>query len=136
MLLNSCLIPSDNEEDRISQNGRPTKSEFKDEEEVVTPKSVQVQQTTENTPTTSSGTRKRGGMPSKTVDLGAAAHYTGDKSSPDADNTKVGYVQCHLKCLLTEQWLQNGICEMYVCYDSHYDRICHLFESLYSVCKL
>ncbi|MCJ8740973.1 hypothetical protein PDJAM_G00065250 [Pangasius djambal] len=77
---------SDNEEDRISQNGRPAKSEFKDEEEAVTPKSVQAMQATEAT--SSSTTRKRGGMPSKTVDLGAAAHYTGDKSSPDADNTK------------------------------------------------
>ncbi|KAM9450539.1 clathrin interactor 1 isoform 3-T3 [Clarias gariepinus] len=79
---------SDNEEDRISQNGRPAKSEFKDEEETVTPKSLQAMQAAETTPTTSTGTRKRGGMPSKTVDLGAAAHYTGDKSSPDPDNTK------------------------------------------------
>ncbi|KAB5549069.1 hypothetical protein PHYPO_G00063010 [Pangasianodon hypophthalmus] len=79
---------SDNEEDRISQNGRPAKSEFKDEEEAVTPKSAQVMQATEGTTTSSTTTRKRGGMPSKTVDLGAAAHYTGDKSSPDADNTK------------------------------------------------
>ncbi|XP_026797239.2 clathrin interactor 1 isoform X3 [Pangasianodon hypophthalmus] len=79
---------SDNEEDRISQNGRPAKSEFKDEEEAVTPKSAQVMQATEGTTTSSTTTRKRGGMPSKTVDLGAAAHYTGDKNSPDADNTK------------------------------------------------
>ncbi|XP_060791862.1 clathrin interactor 1 isoform X3 [Neoarius graeffei] len=79
---------SDNEEDRISQNGRPAKSEFKDEEETVTPKNVQVMQATETTATTGTTTRKRGGMPSKTVDLGAAAHYTGDKSSPDAGNTK------------------------------------------------
>lgn len=86
------LISSENEEDRISQNGRPAKSEFKDEEETVTPKSVQVMQTTETPTTTSTTTRKRGGMPSKTVDLGAAAHYTGDKSSPDADNAKVVYI--------------------------------------------
>ncbi|XP_060747231.1 clathrin interactor 1 isoform X3 [Tachysurus vachellii] len=77
---------SDNEEDRISQNGRPAKSEFKDEEETVTSKTAQVMQATE---TTSSATsRKRSGMPSKTVDLGAAAHYTGDMNSPDSDNTK------------------------------------------------
>lgn len=58
----------------------------------MTPKNIQVMQATETTATTSTTTRKRGGMPSKTVDLGAAAHYTGDKSSPDAGNTKVGYV--------------------------------------------
>ncbi|KAL7853464.1 hypothetical protein AOLI_G00203080 [Acnodon oligacanthus] len=76
---------SDNEEDRVSQNGRPAKSEFKDEEETVTTKSVtQASETT----ATSTTTRKRGGVPSKTVDLGAAAHYTGDKNSPDADNAK------------------------------------------------
>lgn len=44
------------------------------------------------TTTTGTASRKRGGMPSKTVDLGAAAHYTGDKSSPDADSTKVVYI--------------------------------------------
>ena len=75
---------SDNEEDRVSQNGRPAKSEFKDEEETVTTKSV-----TQATETTTTTTRKRGGVPSKTVDLGAAAHYTGDKNNPDADNAKV-----------------------------------------------
>ncbi|KAK2873064.1 hypothetical protein QQF64_017196 [Cirrhinus molitorella] len=80
---------SDNEEDRVSQNGRPAKSEFKDDEETVTTKSVQITQTTDaitSTTTTTTSTRKRGGVPSKTVDLGAAAHYTGDKSSPDAEN--------------------------------------------------
>lgn len=85
---------SDNEEDRVSQNGRPAKSEFKDDEETVTTKSVQITQTTDaitSTTTTTTSTRKRGGVPSKTVDLGAAAHYTGSKSSPDADNNKVKY---------------------------------------------
>ncbi|XP_030595376.1 clathrin interactor 1a [Archocentrus centrarchus] len=69
---------SDNEEDRgrSSRNGQQGK-EFKDEEETVTTKSVQIVQATETT-----ATRKRGGIPSKKVDLGAAAHYTGDKS-PD-----------------------------------------------------
>lgn len=69
---------SDNEDDRgrSSRNGQQGK-EFKDEEETVTTKSVQIVQATETT-----ATRKRGGIPSKKVDLGAAAHYTGDKS-PD-----------------------------------------------------
>ncbi|XP_051956776.1 clathrin interactor 1-like [Xyrauchen texanus] len=80
---------SDNEEDKVSRNGRPAKSEFKDDEESVTTKCVQITQTTDSiTSTTTISTRKRGGVPSKTVDLGAAAHYTGGKSSPDADNTK------------------------------------------------
>ncbi|XP_028668507.1 clathrin interactor 1a isoform X1 [Erpetoichthys calabaricus] len=68
---------SDNEEEKASRNGRHTKSEFKDEEETVTTKSIHITQATETTTT-----RKRG-VPSKTVDLGAAAHYTGDTSSPD-----------------------------------------------------
>nr|XP_015204845.1 PREDICTED: clathrin interactor 1 isoform X3 [Lepisosteus oculatus] len=69
---------SDNEDDRASRNGRPGKPEFKDEEETVTTKSIHITQAMETTTT-----RKRGGVPSKTVDLGAAAHYTGDKPSPD-----------------------------------------------------
>lgn len=114
------LLSSDNEEDRVSQNGRPAKSEFKDEEESVTPKSAQAPQATETSTTTITTARKRGGMPSKTVDLGAAAHYTGDKSSPDAGNTKVVSfsVQCPLK--------RNEICASYVCRDSHGDYICHI----------
>ncbi|XP_041694653.2 clathrin interactor 1 [Coregonus clupeaformis] len=70
---------SDNEEERgrPSRNGQSGRSVFKDEEETVTTKSVQIVQATETT-----ATRKRGGVPSKTVSLGAAAHYTGDKS-PD-----------------------------------------------------
>ncbi|XP_057706296.1 clathrin interactor 1a isoform X1 [Corythoichthys intestinalis] len=65
----------DNEEERgrSSQNGKSGK-EFKDEETVTT-KSVQIVQATETT-----ATRKRGGVPSKKVDLGAAAQYTGEKS--------------------------------------------------------
>ncbi|XP_032410107.1 clathrin interactor 1a [Xiphophorus hellerii] len=68
---------SDNDEDRdrSSYNGQ-SKREFKDEEETVTTKSVQIVQATETT-----ATRKRG-VPSRKVDLGAAAHYMGDKS-PD-----------------------------------------------------
>lgn len=74
-----CLR-SDNEEDRgrPSYNGQSGK-EFKDEETVTT-KSVHIVQATETT-----ATRKRG-VPSKKVDLGAAAHYTGAKSP---DTTKV-----------------------------------------------
>lgn len=69
---------SDNEEDRASRNGRQDTLEFKDEEETVTTKSIQITQATETTTTT---TRKRSGATSsKTLDLGAAAHYTGDKS--------------------------------------------------------
>nr|XP_046151968.1 clathrin interactor 1a [Oncorhynchus gorbuscha] len=70
---------SDNEEERgrPTQNGQSGRSVFKDEEETVTTKSVQIVQATETT-----ATKKRGGVPSKTVSLGAAAHYTGDKS-PD-----------------------------------------------------
>ncbi|XP_068600858.1 clathrin interactor 1-like [Brachionichthys hirsutus] len=68
---------SDNEEERASRNGRQETLEFKDEEETVTTKSIQITQATETTTTT---TRKRSGATgSKTLDLGAAAHYTGDK---------------------------------------------------------
>ncbi|XP_029546285.1 clathrin interactor 1 isoform X3 [Salmo trutta] len=87
---------SDNEEDRVSRNGRPLSGsgnlsavEFKDVEETVTTKSIQITQATETTTTT----RKRGGVPSKTVDLGAAAHYTGDRSSLDADDAKTSVSQ-------------------------------------------
>ncbi|KAG9346849.1 hypothetical protein JZ751_007198 [Albula glossodonta] len=81
---------SDNEEDRdhSSQNGRTGKPEFKDEEETVTTKSVHITHAMETTTTTTTTTRKRSAVPSKTVDLGAAAHYTGEKSSPDS--AKVG----------------------------------------------
>uniref|UniRef100_A0A1A8UGS0 Clathrin interactor 1 n=1 Tax=Nothobranchius furzeri TaxID=105023 RepID=A0A1A8UGS0_NOTFU len=69
---------SDNEEDRASRNGRQETVEFKDEEETVTTKSIQITQATETTTTT---TRKRSGAASsKTLDLGAAAHYTGERS--------------------------------------------------------
>ncbi|KAL7885960.1 hypothetical protein AOLI_G00062550 [Acnodon oligacanthus] len=75
---------SENEEDRQgARNGQSGKTEFKDEEETVTTKSVQIVQATETT-----ATRKRGGIPSKTIDLGAAAHYTGDKSSTNVNSSK------------------------------------------------
>ncbi|XP_048884728.1 LOW QUALITY PROTEIN: clathrin interactor 1-like [Brienomyrus brachyistius] len=73
---------SDNEEDRerAARNGRPGRSEFRDEEEETTPRDTTLTQAKESS--NSSAARKRGGVPSKTVDLGAAAHYTGDKGSP------------------------------------------------------
>uniref|UniRef100_A0A3P9BP00 Clathrin interactor 1a n=1 Tax=Maylandia zebra TaxID=106582 RepID=A0A3P9BP00_9CICH len=85
---------SDNEEDRgrSSHNGQQTK-EFKDEEETVTTKSLQIVQATETT-----ATRKRGG-PSKKVDLGAAAHYTGDKS-PDTTAKQVAIASLVLNLFL------------------------------------
>lgn len=71
---------SDNEEDRTSRNGKQETLEFKDEEETVTTKSIQITQATETTTTT---TRKRTvAATAKPLDLGAAANYTGDKS-PD-----------------------------------------------------
>ncbi|XP_014834627.1 PREDICTED: clathrin interactor 1-like isoform X2 [Poecilia mexicana] len=77
---------SDNEEERGSRNGRQETIEFKDEEETVTTKSIQITQATETTTTT---TRKRSGAASsKTLDLGAAAHYTGDKSPEEKSSAK------------------------------------------------
>nr|XP_023654462.1 clathrin interactor 1-like [Paramormyrops kingsleyae] len=66
------------EEDQVSRNGQLGKSDFRDEEESTTPKNIVSTQ-----PAESSTARRRGGGLSKTVDLGAAAHYTGDMSSPD-----------------------------------------------------
>ncbi|KAK5610004.1 hypothetical protein CRENBAI_022376 [Crenichthys baileyi] len=77
---------SDNEEERGPRNGRQEAIEFKDEEETVTTKSIQITQATETTTTT---TRKRSGAASsKTLDLGAAAHYTGDKSPEGKSSAK------------------------------------------------
>ncbi|KAK7925870.1 hypothetical protein WMY93_008180 [Mugilogobius chulae] len=77
---------SDNEEDRASRNGRQDTLEFKDEEETVTTKSIQITQATETTTTT---TRKRsGGSSNKSLDLGAAAHYTGDRSPDEKSSGK------------------------------------------------
>ncbi|CAM4614737.1 unnamed protein product [Leuciscus chuanchicus] len=73
---------SEGDEDRRgTRNGQTGKSEFKDEETVTT-KSVQIVQATETT-----ATRKRG-VPSKTIDLGAAARYTGDKPSTDSNTSQ------------------------------------------------
>ncbi|CAL8262673.1 unnamed protein product [Lota lota] len=75
---------SDLEEERSRQahNGQSGR-EFKDEEETVTTKSVHIVQATETT-----ATRKRGGVPSKKVDLGAAANYVGD-NSPEVTTKQV-----------------------------------------------
>ncbi|KAL2089129.1 hypothetical protein ACEWY4_016028 [Coilia grayii] len=76
---------SDAEEERGrgQANGQANQSEFRDEEETVTTKSVQIVQATETT-----ATRKRGGVPSKRVDLGAAASYTGDSSPSHSASTQ------------------------------------------------
>ncbi|KAM9332127.1 clathrin interactor 1-like isoform 2-T2 [Pholidichthys leucotaenia] len=77
---------SDNEEDCASRNGKQETLEFKDEEETVTTKSIHITQATETTTTT---TRKRSSATSsKTLDLGAAAHYTGDKSPEEKSSSK------------------------------------------------
>ncbi|XP_019390840.1 PREDICTED: clathrin interactor 1 isoform X2 [Crocodylus porosus] len=69
---------SDSDEEK-SRRGKSPKGEFKDEEETVTTKHIHITQATETTTTR----HKRTANPSKTIDLGAAAHYTGDKASPD-----------------------------------------------------
>ncbi|KFV48843.1 Clathrin interactor 1, partial [Tyto alba] len=69
---------SDSDEEK-SRRGKSPKAEFKDEEETVTTKHIHITQATETTTTR----HKRTANPSKTIDLGAAAHYTGDKASPE-----------------------------------------------------
>ncbi|KAK2838819.1 hypothetical protein Q7C36_013633 [Tachysurus vachellii] len=74
----------DEDKNRDIRNRQSGRSEFKDDEETVTTKSVQIVQATETT-----ATRKKGGTPSKTIDLGAAARYTGDdKSATNTNATK------------------------------------------------
>ncbi|KAM5172120.1 clathrin interactor 1 [Mantella aurantiaca] len=68
---------SDSEEERKAN--RVKQSEFKDEEETVTTKHFHITQATETTTTR----HKRTGNQAKTIDLGAAAHYTGGKESPE-----------------------------------------------------
>ncbi|XP_075398015.1 clathrin interactor 1 isoform X2 [Tenrec ecaudatus] len=70
---------SDSDEEKKARRGRSPRGEFKDEEETVTTKHIHITQATETTTTR----HKRTANPSKTIDLGAAAHYTGDKTSPD-----------------------------------------------------
>ena len=81
-----CHLHSDNEDERGRQdrrNGQTGRQEFKDEEETVTTTRVQIVRATETT-----ATRKRGGVPSEKLDLGAAASYTGDQS-PDTSSKQV-----------------------------------------------
>lgn len=74
---------SDSDEEKKARRGRSPKGEFKDEEETVTTKHIHITQATETTTTR----HKRTANPSKTIDLGAAAHYTGDKASPDQNTS-------------------------------------------------
>ncbi|NXW54155.1 EPN4 protein, partial [Eurystomus gularis] len=69
---------SDSDEEK-SRRAKSPKAEFKDEEETVTTKHIHITQATETRTTR----HKRTANPSKTIDLGAAAHYTGDKASPE-----------------------------------------------------
>ncbi|KAM8971878.1 clathrin interactor 1 [Pelodytes ibericus] len=73
---------SDSEEDKKQNRAKQT-GEFKDEEEMVTTKHIHITEATETTTTR----MKRTGNPSKTIDLGAAANYTGDKASPELTST-------------------------------------------------
>ncbi|XP_019752178.1 clathrin interactor 1-like isoform X2 [Hippocampus comes] len=77
---------SDNEEDGTSGNGRREAGDFRDEEETVAAKSVRLAGAAET-----AAARKRGGAPAgvKTLDLGAAARYTGD-GSPEDDQASGG----------------------------------------------
>lgn len=72
-------LHSDSDEEKRARKAKSPKGEFKDEEETVTTKHIHITQATETTTTR----HKRTANPSKTIDLGAAAHYTGDKGSPD-----------------------------------------------------
>ncbi|XP_029439763.1 clathrin interactor 1 isoform X1 [Rhinatrema bivittatum] len=74
---------SDSDEEKRARRGKSPKDEFKDEEETVTTKHIHITQATETTTTR----MKRTGNPSKTIDLGAAAHYTGDNGSPQLNAT-------------------------------------------------
>lgn len=80
----SSLYSEGDEDRRGTRNGQSGKSEFKDDAETVTTKSVQIVQATETT-----ATRKRGGIPSKAIDLGAAANYTGNKPSTNTNTSQV-----------------------------------------------
>ncbi|NXL94696.1 EPN4 protein, partial [Alectura lathami] len=69
---------SDSDEEK-SRRSKSPKAEFKNEEETVTTKHIHITQATEII----TSRHKRTANPSKTIDLGAAAHYTGDKASPE-----------------------------------------------------
>lgn len=78
-MLFCCFCFSSDSDEEKSRKGKSPKAEFKDEEETVTTKHIHITQATETTTTR----HKRTANPSKTIDLGAAAHYTGDKASPE-----------------------------------------------------
>lgn len=88
---------SDSDEEKKARRGRSPKGEFKDEEETVTTKHIHITQATETTTTR----HKRTANPSKTIDLGAAAHYTGDKASPD-QNASTHTPQSSLKVRMAQ----------------------------------
>ncbi|KAJ1128597.1 hypothetical protein NDU88_006974 [Pleurodeles waltl] len=69
---------SDSDEEKKARKAKSSKGEFKDEEETVTTKHIHITQATETTTTR----HKRTGNPAK-IDLGAAAHYTGENGSPE-----------------------------------------------------
>ncbi|XP_069510022.1 clathrin interactor 1 [Ambystoma mexicanum] len=69
---------SDSDEEKKARKAKSAKGEFKDEEETVTTKHIHITQATETTTTR----HKRTGNPTK-IDLGAAAHYTGENGSPE-----------------------------------------------------
>lgn len=81
MLCYHFCFSSDSDEEK-SRRGKSPKAEFKDEEETVTTKHIHIAQATEITTIR----QKRSANPSKTIDLGAAAHYTGDKASPEQNS--------------------------------------------------
>lgn len=63
----------------------------------MTTKHIHITQATETTTTR----HKRTANPSKTIDLGAAAHYTGDKASPD-QNASTHTPQSSLKVRMAQ----------------------------------
>ncbi|XP_075066255.1 clathrin interactor 1 isoform X2 [Mixophyes fleayi] len=69
---------SDSEEEKRANRVKQT-GEFKDEQETVNTKHIKITEETQTTTTR----LKRTANQSKTLDLGAAAHYTGDQASPE-----------------------------------------------------
>ncbi|KAG8438782.1 hypothetical protein GDO86_005105 [Hymenochirus boettgeri] len=80
---------SDSEEDKKPRQAKKM-GEFKDEEETVTTKHIHITQATETTTTR----HKRTGNP-KNIDLGAAAHYTGDQGSPQLTSATPNQTAMH-----------------------------------------
>lgn len=110
MVFHCFCFSSDSDEEK-SRRGKSPKAEFKDEEETVTTKHIHITQATETTTTR----HKRTANPSKTIDLGAAAHYTGDKASPEqnvaghtAQSTAKVRQQSTVKCDFGTSFLLNS----------------------------